>query len=149
MLCKSFHGCIRCSSFQQTCKVRRSEIRYCCTLQAPPIKKPSPPVSVNPSPVAAATASLQSVVAAAATPALSGAAAAADLEAQNATTRQPSPAAPKASPVPSEAVEVDYRWAPVIKHYGTVSATCTQLRCPSSPVHHVSPAGAVHTGLAV
>ena len=145
MLCRSHFDCMLCSSFQQTCKFCRSEICCGCTLQAPPIKKPSPPVSANPSPVAAATASLQSVAAAAAAaaPGLIGAAAAADLEAKIAT-RQPSPAAPKASPVPPEAVEVDYRWAPVIKHYSTVSATCTQLRCPSSPVHYVSPAGAVH-----
>lgn len=99
-----------------------SKLRCGFTLQAPPIKKPSPPVSANPSPVAAATASLQPVAAATA---LSVVAAAADLEAKVATTRQPSPAAPKASPVPSEAVEVDYRWAPVIKHHGTLFATCT------------------------
>ena len=112
----SSHVCIA-AVFMQACTLCNKIF----TSQAPPIKKPSPPGSASPSPVAAATASLQSVAAAAAATAASAAAAAAGaaaLETTTAASRQPSPAASKASPTPSETVEVDYRWAPAINHCG-------------------------------
>ena len=101
-------------SWLQRCSCRL--VQFVCascnvvfTLQALPIKKPSPPLSADSSPVAPATASFQSVAAAASASAASVRATA--LETLNAASRQPSPAASKASPAPSETVEIDYRWA--------------------------------------
>lgn len=63
-------------------------------LQPPPMKRPSPPVSAGPSFVAAVA---QPVPLTAAVPSI------------KAPSQQPSPAPSRASPTPSETVEVDYR----------------------------------------